>query len=100
MPGPGAYKPTRSTAEKSAPSFSVKGRYKQPKSMNVPGPGTYDKSMSDKKSAPKFGFGSSPQREPARKTISQGPGAYHIPVMLAATPAYALPNRKDEHKYI
>jgi len=83
MPGPGAYKPTRSTAEKSAPSFSVKGRYAQPKSLNVPGPGTYDKSMSDKKSAPRFGFGSSPQREPARKTISQGPGAYHIPVMLA-----------------
>jgi|TARA_B110000285_G_C14887065_1_gene496712 hypothetical protein len=66
----------------------------------VPGPGTYDKSMTDKKSAPKFGFGSSPQREPIKKTLSAGPGAYHIPVKLAETPAYALPNRKDDVKYI
>jgi hypothetical protein len=56
--------------------------------------------MTDKKSAPKFGFGSSPQREPIKKTLSAGPGAYHIPVKLAETPAYALPNRKDDVKYI
>ena len=60
MPGPGAYKPTRTTAEKSAAQYSMKGRYKAMRVLNVPGPGTYDKSMTDKKSAPKFGFGSSP----------------------------------------
>lgn len=30
----------------------MKGRYKEPKKLDVPGPGTYDKSMTDKQSAP------------------------------------------------
>jgi len=30
----------------------MKGRYKPQKKLDVPGPGTYDKSMMDKKSAP------------------------------------------------
>lgn len=30
----------------------MKGRYKELKKLNVPGPGTYDKNMSDKKAAP------------------------------------------------
>lgn len=78
----------------------MKGRYKDPKKLDVPGPGTYDKSMTDKQSAPQYGFGSSPQREPIKKTLSPGPGGYHIPVKLAEVPAYALPNRKDDVKYI
>ena len=60
MPGPGAYVPVRTSAEKSAAQYSIKGRYKAQKTLNVPGPGTYEKNMSDKKSAPSFGFGSSP----------------------------------------
>jgi hypothetical protein len=34
------------------PSFSIKGRYKATKKLDVPGPGTYDKTIVDKKAAP------------------------------------------------
>ncbi len=52
LPGPGAYQPKFATTQKQKPLFSMKGRYKPQKKLDVPGPGTYDKSMMDKKSAP------------------------------------------------
>ena len=42
----------------------MKGRYKPGKKLDVPGPGTYNKNLADKRDAPKYGFGSSAQREP------------------------------------
>jgi len=43
------------------------------------------------KSAPKFGFGTIAQRDPIKKTLSPGPGGYHIPCTIAELPAYAMP---------
>ena len=42
----------------------------------MPGPGSYHSNLSDKKAAPKIGFGSSPQREPLKSTLGPGPGGY------------------------
>lgn len=44
------------------PKYSMKGKYMDQKRLNVPGPGTYKSSLKDKKAAPQYGFGSSPQR--------------------------------------
>jgi len=82
------------------PQFSIKGRYKDAKKLEVPGPGTYTKSLVDKQAAPSFGFGTSPQREPIKKTLSPGPGGYHIPCTIADVPAYAMPVRNENFKYI
>lgn len=59
--------------------------------MEVPGPGAYHSIYVDKKETPSFGFGSSPQREPIKKTLSQGPGAYKIPTKVGTCEVYALP---------
>ena len=52
VPGPGNYNPDYKKAVESKPSYSMKGRYSEQKKLNVPGPGTYAKSLVDKKSAP------------------------------------------------
>lgn len=62
VPGAGTYNPDYKAESKKEPSFSMKGRYKDLNRLNVPGPGTYAKNLSDKKAAPSYGFGSSPQR--------------------------------------
>ena len=77
----------------------MKGRYVDAKRLNVPGPGTYQRTLVNKKSAPSFGFGSSAQREPIKKTLSPGPGGYKIPVMLADVPSYAMPSKNDEFRF-
>lgn len=41
------------------PEFSMKGRYKTQKGLAVPGPGTYERSLKDKRDAPRYGFGTS-----------------------------------------
>ncbi len=54
----------------------------------MPGPGTYQSSLVDKRAAPKYGFGSSAQREPIKKSASPGPGNYRIPCSIADVPVY------------
>eukprot|EP00356_Strombidium_inclinatum_P017106 CAMPEP_0170483580 /NCGR_PEP_ID=MMETSP0208-20121228/3259_1 /TAXON_ID=197538 /ORGANISM="Strombidium inclinatum, Strain S3" /LENGTH=163 /DNA_ID=CAMNT_0010756693 /DNA_START=857 /DNA_END=1345 /DNA_ORIENTATION=- len=83
VPGPGNYEPDFRATQKAKPSFSMKGRYNEQKRLNVPGPGTYKKGLADKKQYPAFGFGSSPQREKVKQTLSPGPGGYKIPSMIA-----------------
>ena len=100
VPGPGSYEPNYKAEVNALPQYSIKGRYKAARKLDVPGPGTYGKSLVDKQTAPSYGFGSSPQREPIKKTLSPGPGGYRIPSMIAEVPAYAMPNQKDEFKYI
>ena len=46
-PGPSNYQPNFNVANKSMPSFSMKGRYAAQKKLDVPGPGTYNKSFVD-----------------------------------------------------
>ena len=49
VPGAGTYNPDYKAEAKKEPSFSMKGRYKDLKKLDVPGPGTYSKNLSDKK---------------------------------------------------
>ena len=62
-----------------------------------PGPGNYKNlNFADKKTAPKFGFGSSMREKDyiglakqATKFSSPGPGAYKIPVHVSKVASYA-----------
>jgi hypothetical protein len=99
-PGAGAYDPEYKNTVDKKPTYTMKGRYSEAKRLNVPGPGTYQKSLVDKRSAPSFGFGTSSQREPIKETLSPGPGGYKIPTMVAEMPQYAMPGRSDQYKYI
>ena len=99
-PGPGTYDGNYRAGVTADPNYTLKGRYKPVKMLNVPGPGTYEKGLSDKLKAPSYGFGSSPQREGIRKTLSPGPGGYRIPTTIAALPTHTGAGPKDEFKYV
>jgi hypothetical protein len=64
-----------------------------------PAPGAYDAHFNNKLSSPKFGFGSS-TRAAAKALLVPGPGAYKINCSIGDVPAYAMPNRSAEYKYI
>ena len=103
VPGAGTYEPKYKNGDKTLPSYSMKGRHTFTSKMQNPGPGTYLSSQNDMKSAPKYGFGTSAQRDPTKNTISPGPGGYHIPCTIAELPAYAMPGQSattDKFKYI
>lgn len=100
LPGPGNYEPVFKSVIKSLPSYSLKGRYSEHKKLDVPGPGTYNQSFNDKSSAPKYGFGSSPQRESTKKTESQGPGAYKIPVKVGIVENYAMQGQPEQFRFV
>ena len=99
-PGPGTYNGNYRVQAASDPTYTLKGRYPAMKRLNVPGPGTYEKKLIDKKSAPSFGFGSSPQREGIRKTLSPGPGGYRIPSTIGALQPYTNAVPKDDMRYV
>ena len=103
MPGAGTYDPDHSKVQKSAQKVTMKiklqGAIGTGKSLS-PGPGGYDVHLKNKKAAPQFGFGSSTRAAMGTKNISPGPGAYKINTTVGDVPAYAIPNRPDEHKYI
>ena len=96
-PGPGTYLPEYKSAISSSPAFSMKGRYKHRKPMQKPDPGTYETSFYDKRSAPKFGFGSEKLGKKERER-APGPGAYHIPSRIGERPIYV--QGEDKFKYI
>lgn len=52
VPGPGTYDGDYQATTRSLPKYSIKGRYATLKRLNVPGPGTYVSTLSDKKAAP------------------------------------------------
>ena len=61
-PGAGTYDPNPEFSKKGLPSYSMKiklGSCLNSSTGFVPGPGNYESSLTDKKNAPKFGFGSS-----------------------------------------
>lgn len=68
----------------------------------MPGPGTYNSNLNDKKAGAKYGFGTSTRENvsPKRNNQSPGPGAYKINSTVGDIPTYAMPNRPDEFKYI
>ena len=69
-PGAGAYEPNDTFSKKNLPSYSMKiklGSCMTSTKGFVPGPGNYQHTLTDKKNAPKYGFGSS-TRETGQKT--------------------------------
>ena len=104
VPGPGthdpAYKPTKSRS----PVYSMGAKFNAQKDTTVivPGPGTYVNSAQKLKvSAPSYGFGTS--KRPvvgAAKFQTPGPGTYKLPSKIQDMPNFAMPNRKEESKYV
>ena len=68
----------------------------------VPGPGTYVNSATKlKQSAPSFGFGTSKRPELGSTKLNvPGPGSYKLPSKIQDMPNFALPNRKEDSKYV
>jgi hypothetical protein len=96
-------KTAKDVTKKTLPSYSMKAKLGSSlvdEKNTVPGAGTYELNMNTKKAAPKFGFGSSTRNPLKPNTTVPGPGAYRVPSTIGDVPAYAMPNRKDEDKYI
>lgn len=70
-----------------------------PSRPGPPGPGAYRVGGEKAVEGPKFGFGTS-QRGRDRSPETPGPGQYRIPSKISDLPQYALPDRKEEFKYI
>ena len=86
VPAPGAYNPNYRASVRADPQFSMKGRHKTQKSLDVPGPGTYQSNLADKAAAPSYGFGTGAQLSALARTLSPGPGAYRIPSTVGNLP--------------
>jgi hypothetical protein len=101
VPGAGAYDPSPEKTMKRLPSYSMKLKFGSSLLTNNknPGPGNYEVNLKNKHSAPKFGFGSSTRAELKGLNVP-GPGAYKINSAIGDVPAYAMPNRSAEYKYI
>lgn len=105
VPGPGTHSPEVKPTKFSSPVFSmgVKLPSTLVKKNEAPGPGQYvNKAERLRSTAPSFGFGSSvrpPIGGPGKMSVP-GPGAYKINTKIADAPAFAMPNRSDEHKYV
>ena len=104
LPGPGTHDAKYQTLKMKSPIYSMGKRIMDPKNSTsiVPGPGTYiNRSEKLKQSAPSFGFGTSkrPQLGSSRDNVP-GPGSYKLPSKIQDVPAYALPSRKEESKYV
>ncbi|CDW84498.1 UNKNOWN [Stylonychia lemnae] len=98
VPGPGEYDNNSSIVKKNMPSFSISGKTSELKKLDVPGPGEY--TIKEKTiDGPKFSIGTS-QRVALKKTEVPGPGAYKLPSTIANLPTHALPNQKEEFKFV
>lgn len=60
----------------------------------TPAPGTYEIHLKNKKSDPKFGFGTS-KRSGEKTGDSPGPGNYKLKSYVGNTAPYAIPNKKE-----
>ena len=89
VPGVGSYNPMSDKIKKSLPQYSMKiklGSSLTDTRMG-PGPGNYDIVMENKKSSPKFGFGSSTRDgQTARRLAVPGPGSYELKSMIGDVP--------------
>jgi|APSaa5957512535_1039671.scaffolds.fasta_scaffold36223_1 hypothetical protein len=101
VPGSGTYDPTPEKTKKTLPAYSMKiklGSSLENKSKG-PGPGNYEFEAKNKNKAPAYGFGSSTRKD-INKLKVPGAGTYKIPTTIGDVPTYAMPNRKDEFKYV
>jgi len=104
VPGPGNYNPNCDPAYKTGPKWSMKsklGSSLDSRAAFVPGPGNYNPSFTTRRQAPQFGFGSSTRDGAKGKKLDvPGPGAYRVKSYISDVPDYAMPNRKQESKYV
>ena len=103
VPGPGTHDDTYKSLKQKSPIYSMGARLMSQKDTTaiVPGPGSYVNSAHKlKQSAPSFGFGTSKRPELGAKLNVPGPGSYKLPAKVQDVAPYALPNRKDESKYV
>ncbi len=68
----------------------------------VPGPGSYVNSAEKlRATAPSFGFGTSKRPEIGSTKLNvPGPGSYKVNTKVQDVPTFALPNRKEEFKFV
>jgi len=114
IPGPGHYESkielhyTNISGSKMGKD-ARKGHFLRTAGFTNPGPGSYknEHSFVDRRSAPKFGFGSSTREKDylgrsKMGTMSNtvGPGSYRIPVHVSKTAEFAMPNKKDQYRYV
>lgn len=103
-PGAGTYEPSHTFAKRNLPSYSMKMKLGSSLTSSngfVPGPGNYQASLNDKKSSPKYGFGSSTRDTGNKaKLVVPGPGAYKLKSTIGDVPEHAMPNRDDAYKYV
>ena len=78
----------------------MRPKYGETSKLQVPGPGTYEKSLFDKSKAPWYGFGTGPQTDMKINTLSPGPGTYRLPSTISNLPSYAMPGGKEDYKYV
>ena len=69
------------------------------KGKDAPGPAVYNTNLSSIR-GPRYQFGTSKREEHRKKETSPGPGHYKLPVKFAEVPRYALPNQKEEFKFV
>lgn len=103
VPGPQQYDPNYKSSKKGMPSYpmGIKLGSSLGKGTIGPGPGNYQFTLSNKKKAPQFGFGSSTRDSGTGiKLNSPGPGAYRLKSSIGDVPDYAIPNRSDAQKYV
>jgi len=66
-----------------------------------PGPGAYAVGGNKAVEGPKFGFGTSQRGK--QKNVGDdtpGPGQYKVPSKISDLPRYAMPDMKEEFRYI
>ena len=57
----------------------------------APGPGNYDISVTNRKSSPRFGFGTSTRETGKGKKLDvPGPGTYKLRPLVSDAPAYSM----------
>jgi len=99
VPGAGSYDPKTDYTKKNLPSYSMKiklGSSLASSTGFVPGPGNYNMQMTNKKTAPQYGFGSSTRETGMKRKLDvPGPGAYKLNSTVGNVAAHALPNRPD-----
>lgn len=104
VPGAGAYNPTPEKTMQTLPLYSMKIKLASGlgRDNKVPGPGTYNSNLNDKRAPARYGFGTSTREHasPKRANLSPGPGAYKINSTVGDVPSYAMPNRPDAYKYV
>lgn len=112
IPGPGTYHEIRDKSHYESLNSTVFGKqtrnsfFLKTRGFTNPPPGIHDTSFIDKKSAPRFGFGTSTREKNYLGLSKQklaggpGPGTYKIPVHVGKTPQYTAMKREDRYKMV